>query len=197
MSERRFVNLEELGRLLQPRVSLTTLRRYVAERGENGMPIEQLGSNGVGYRFDLDLAVAWWREFQAKRDAAEETRRDELEQWSLDLYGDAPPIDDAGKRMSPAERKTLAEATKLEDYNRRQRGELVVRVDLEAALAAAVIATRADLMQIPAEAARRLALAPAQAAELEQIIRRRVNGLAERLGTVTGGHVDTTAGTIA
>ena len=53
--------------------------------------------------------------------------------------------------LSVAERKALADAIKVEDLNRVNRGELVEQIPTLGRLAGAMLNLRRELMQVPAE----------------------------------------------
>lgn len=100
----------------------------------------------------------------------------------------AQTIEDLAKRIeredasvSPAERKAEAEAVRLEDYNRRRRGELVEVGPLKASLASAIVAVRNAVMQVPAQAARDLGLDRETRIELDRRTEAALNRLAAEL----------------
>ena len=182
------VNMEMLARVLQPPVSLNTISALARDYKNSGMPIVKTGKNGKPYEFELDAVADWWAQRNADRAAAKDDKLEQLDLWARQRYGEPAARGSDGKVLSPSERKTLADAVRAEDYNRRQRGELLVKADYEVALVNAVVETRIDLMQIPSEAQKRLGLAPDQVRQLEEIVRRRCDSLAEKLGAPAAAH---------
>ena len=157
-----------------------TLRDVI--RRHPDFPVLQGGSNGIPYEFDADACAEWWRDHAAKIEEAEEARRAQLDMWRAELFGKDAAAEDADTRsLTPAERKAELEAQILEDKLRRARGELIDRASTMSALSTAIVELRNELMQIPAELARKADLEREDRIALEEMIERRLNGLARKL----------------
>ena len=108
------------------------------------------GKNGIAYEIDPDEAMAWWRAHHQAESAKAAERQRQIDMWAAELYGPAEE-EDGAVGLSAVERKALADAIRVEDYNRARRGELIERAPLAARLVAAMLTLRRDLLQIPAD----------------------------------------------
>jgi phage terminase Nu1 subunit (DNA packaging protein) len=172
----RIVNLSELAMILD--ISSTALTDQI--RRDQTFPVLERGSNGVAYRFDLDAVKAYRDAKQAAIDEATARRNADLAKWRLDFYGETADPEESFT-LSPAERRAEADAIRLEDYNRRQRGELVERSALISALASAVMALRQGLLPLATDFAKRHGLTREQRIELEGQIGARIDQLSDTL----------------
>ncbi len=176
----RTVNLTELADVL--RVSTNTLREVVRKAAD--FPVVARGSNGVAYEFDLDDVVAWWRANDERVESEKADRRGQLDLWRSEIFGDRADDDRAAPGLTATERRAEFEAQLMADKLRRQRGETIERATLERIVAAAVAEVRNGMLQVPAEFAKRRSLDREARIELESMIERRLDNLADRLGDV-------------
>lgn len=159
-------------------VSTDTLREVIRKHAD--FPMRVRGAVGVPYEFDADQVAAWWRRNAEKIEEQEQARRRQLDLWRREIYGKGE--DPTDKPLTVAERRALAEAARVEDYNRFRRGELVERARCESRLMTALIALRNELLQVPSEYARRHGLGRQERLELEALFEQRLSDLADRLG---------------
>lgn len=174
---RRIVSQAELAYIRG--CSSNALREFI--RNHPDFPVLRRGSNGVAYEFDLDKVLAWYAAHDEAKSEKQRKRQAELDLWRRDFYGEEQTDEDAIK-LSPAERKLLADAVRVEDYNRKIRQELIERAPVEAILNEASIRLRKSLLQIPIEFARARGLDRDDRLALERMIRNKLNGLAAELG---------------
>ena len=165
---RRIVNLVELAFVLD--ISTKALTEQIRQDPE--FPVEERGSHGVPYKFDLDKVLPHREEKRREKDAAEHARREELRQWQLDLYGEAPEADQG---ITPRERIALADAVTKEDYNRKIRNELLEKWRVAEKLRKAFGRMQKGFRQIAPEFARELGLERPQRIALDAMIRETVN----------------------
>ncbi|HSF94832.1 MAG TPA: hypothetical protein VLA52_07380 [Thermohalobaculum sp.] len=171
------VNLTELAQITGR--SVPTLKKLIAAHDD--FPVASRGSNGVAYSFDARAVKAWLDQQTSLGQAEDAERRRQLELWRAELYGPPPPVEGPAV-MTPAQRKAEAEAVRIEDYNRRQRAELLPRAPMAALIDASVVALRKELMQIPAEHCRARGHGREERLALEALIAARLERLADRLG---------------
>lgn len=183
MSE--IVNQTELAEILGVSVpTLATLRRQ-------GMPVEKEGGNGIGYEYDAEACVDWFREHRAERSRAEGARREKIAELRKGLFGEELEADDPFDGISPAEIRTLTEAARSRDVLERQRGTLVPLDRVLADYQATFAFIRAQILGLPDKLARELALEPDDVEAVHRISVDTVSTLHRMLrqDEVAGGHV--------
>lgn len=101
-----------------------------------------------------------------------------------DLFGDDPPAKNKGGRPVADHRQqlVLAQAEGQRIKNAKMLGELVAAADVEHAWTAAVLELRAGLLALPSRLGARVALTPAQVAELDAELREAMSALAAAVG---------------
>lgn len=172
----RTLNMSELAHVLG--MSLPTLRGYLQKYPD--FPVERRGDKGDPYAFDFDAVRVWLDRHDAGKKEAEEARREQLELLGAEIYG-ASPAAAEGKVLTPAERKTLAEAVRAEDYNRVKRGELLERREIAYQLRQAFAKMQKGLRRIPHDFARETGIERGARLALENLIRQRTNEMIEAL----------------
>ena len=144
------LNRAQLARALDKTV--VTVDDYVAK----GMPVEEKGSNGQAYKFQLSRCWAWLRE----RDTAEAERNEAAEravgQMRLALLGGEDG--DSEQALSPKDRAALYESEHRYMQAAQLRGELVRRGDMVDLLERVFAIVRDSVSALPDRLARECGL---------------------------------------
>ena len=172
----RTVNLTELASVLG--MSDNALRALIRNNPE--FPVLSRGSSGVPYEFDIDAVIAWRQEHEAAILAAEEARNNQLDLLRAEIYG--PSSENEPKGLTPDQRRKLADATRMEDYNRVRRKGLLERAPLKAILSAVWVEHQRTLRQLPIEFARRVGLESEDRGILKEMVDEKLHKMSREFG---------------
>lgn len=158
-----------------------TLRRLIKENPDfPAVP----GTNGVAYLIDVAGAVAWLKERDAKRVAAERAHAEQVRQLGLELLGEDAAADVGQAGLSIDERKKLLEEEFYAIKVAEKRGELIRKADVEAAIADVIVADARNRANFMARLAKRVTLGREQIAAGQELMdhdRRQFAAALERL----------------
>ena len=138
------VSLIELQRVVG--ISDKTLRKLMTENAD--FPVLVRGAPGVEYQFAARDVKAWLDAHEAKLEAAKRERQEQLSQLSLDLLS-GESAGEAFAGLTPSEQKVALENEALAMKLSRERGQLVLARDVEAALERVITTLRQDLLSLP------------------------------------------------
>lgn len=109
-----------------------TLRKWIAAQPDQPWIIKR-GSNGDAYEIDMAGAVEAWKAEEAAKLEAARQRSQELRQFGMEFgLGAGAEPEQAG--LSIAERKLLLEEEVIAIKIARERGDLVAKAEIEAAI---------------------------------------------------------------
>lgn len=172
------VNLTELADILD--VSEPTLKRLM--RANADFPIKRGGSNGVPYAFDARAVVAWWQAHEAAVAAEREQKADRAQQLRLELLGGVTTGEAQGLTGKQRLDELNAELTAMRVA--KERGELLVKADVEQHLANAFTILRQEIQQVAPSASRAFTLSRDDRLKLEDMLATALRNAAKRLGAV-------------
>lgn len=110
-----------------------TIRKLIAAHAD--FPILKRGTNGSAYEFDLSAAHGFILALQRREEEAARARAEEVRQFGLQLLGDdAASAKPEAVGLSPTERLALLQEELVAMKVAKERGELVRKDSVEAAL---------------------------------------------------------------
>ena len=170
------VNKTELCRIFD--VSNTLVDRWLRD----GCPVEQQGTHGVGYQFNVasDDGMASGKSMRRKR-RSEEERQARIAQLQLSFSGGDDAMGSVGGGTSPVNRLTAIQAALAEDKLRRERGELISRVSVRADYEAVFGLLRQRLLALGVILTREADLSPSQSGIVQREIRALLMALPEQI----------------
>lgn len=125
--EQVHVNKQELAELFA--ISVPTVDSWI----KAGCPVEQRGTHGKPYVFDVSKVADWRQQVEERERAAQIEREGKLQVLQLNLLP-APEVPSGG--MTQKDRREAIQTALLEDRLRRERREVIprdeVRADYEA-----------------------------------------------------------------
>jgi hypothetical protein len=161
--------------------SEVTLRKLIKENADfPAVP----GTNGVAYLIDVAEAVAWLKERDAKRIAADREHAEQVRQLGLELLGADAAADVGQAGLSIDERKKLLEEEFYAIKVAEKRGDLIRKADIEAAIADVIVADARNRANFMARLAKRVTLGREQIAAGQELMdhdRRQFAAALERL----------------
>lgn len=146
------VNLEELASALKR--SVPTVRKLIRENAD--FPVVERGDKGSPWRFCLGDVLTWWK---AREDAEAEQAGDRANLLAGLVEPEAPGI----ARITPSQRKALAEAVRIEMRNAEEAGLLIPAARVQSVLTELVRELSGMLDQLPVTLQRQAGLSPDQA----------------------------------
>lgn len=147
------VNMDEMAGILG--VSLPTMRALL-KRYED-FPVLSRGAKGIAWQFDPEAVVAFMRDQQEAERAAQAARDELLAQ--VVLPGLDPP--EGAGTVSAQDRLRTAQAMRAEDALAKERGFLVAKHEMRAALIGIWPELTRSILAIPGQMARQHNLPPA------------------------------------
>lgn len=178
VGESNIVNLGELADVVG--FTTNTLREIIRKNPD--FPVEEEGSHGVAYRFDLDQVIAWWQSHAEQVAAAKAERKSEIDQMRLELFGEEP--DPETKGFTPGERRAEIEMQLSFDKLRRQRGDLLDRTEVATILRQSFAELGKSIRQIAPALAREFDLDRRTRAGIDAGLRKEFNAIIDRLQTM-------------
>lgn len=158
-------------------ITIPTMKRWIA----SGCPVVEKGSNGQAYKISLRAVAAWRHEIAEADETAAAERAEADTQLRLELLGpDVLPDDDA-RHLSPAQREAFTRSELNRIKLARERGDLVLAVDVRLEMAQAFAAVRDRLRLLPDELATRLDLDEATTTVVLERIDEVLNDLADTI----------------
>ena len=121
------INLEQMAEALH--ISRPTMRELLKRYPD--MPVVRRGSNGVPWQFDKAAVIDFVQAKRAEEAAAGAARDEYLAQIMLPMEGIVSAEEEG---LSPGDRLKAAQAMIKEDQLARERGFLVAKTDMRAAL---------------------------------------------------------------
>lgn len=168
-----FLNREELA--YAEGVSLPTVDRWI----KADCPVEEKGGNGRPYKFSLVKVRAWRRQCDEAAEAEDRRKREHIAQLSLPLEGGAVREE---QRLNPKDRTAWLQAELLSNKARRERGELVEAMAVEAEFRATFKRIRIFLQSLPDALQRDLPwLGASEVAQLQDMLDRFQEDMARKL----------------
>jgi len=144
-----------------------TLRRLIKDNPDfPAVP----GTNGVAYLIDVAGAIAWLKERDAKRIAAERAHAEQVRQLGLALLGEDAAADVGQAGLSIDERKKLLEEEFYAIKVAEKRGELIRKADIEAAISDVLVADARRRSSFMTRLAKRVNLTRDQLAAAEELM---------------------------
>lgn len=144
-----------------------TLRRLIKENIDfPAVP----GTNGVAYLIDVAGAIAWLKDRDSKRIAAERAHAEQVRQLGLALLGEDAAADVGQAGLSIDERKKLLEEEFYAIKVAEKRGELIRKADIEAAISDVLVADARRRSSFMTRLAKRVNLTRDQLAAAEELM---------------------------
>jgi len=160
-----------------------TLRKLIEQNAD--FPVISRGKNGQAYEFDLEAAVTFIKDLRRREEEQARARSEEVRQLGLQLLGDdALAADERTVGLTPTERKAMLEEELLATKLAVQRGELVRKLEIEAALGQFVIMVAEKLVTFSARLAKRADISRDVIAVIDRMIeadRRDIAAAMERM----------------
>jgi len=180
--DKYLVNLGQLADITG--ISETSLRKWV--RARDDFPIEKGGSHGVPYEFDVRQVKAWIDRHEAEARAEREAEAERSRQLRLELFGDDGLVAEEQQKLSAREERELIQA-RIEGLKLAERqGQILVKTEVEQAVAAAFSALRDDLLGLADALAAEFSLSREARVQLEERIGKTLHRLADNLGSAEG-----------
>ncbi|MGX9966078.1 hypothetical protein ACVFYP_22320 [Roseomonas sp. F4] len=173
------VNLEQMADAL--RVSRPTMRELLKRYPD--LPVVERGRNGVPWQFNKSEVIAFIVAKRAEEAAAGAAKDEYLAQISLPLEGVIAPEDRA---LSAGDRLKNAQAMLKEDQVARERGFLVLKTEMRAALNEIWSPLNQALQAMPGTLARRHNLPDQVARDMRNFISTEQRELHRRLTALLG-----------
>ena len=151
------------------------------------------GRNGVAYEMDLAAAISFIKGLEAKKEEERRASADQVKQLGLALLGEDAASDLAQAALSATERKAMLEGELFAIRVGRERGELVRKASMEAAVGAVFQLLNSKMRSLPARLSKRMELSRKQIALIDQIVERDLTELAdkfEEMGRTGDGATD-------
>lgn len=161
-----------------------TLKKMLAEHP--GFPVLKRGKNGVAYEFDLVAAHQFVTAIRAAEEEAARSRAAEVHQLGLELMGGVSLAGSSDAGLTASDRKTMMEAEILANRLGKDRGELVIKVSVEAAVAAVFQLLNGKYLSFGARLSKRIELTREQIAIVEQMAERDLVELASKFEEMGG-----------
>lgn len=161
-----------------------TLKKMMAEHP--AFPVLKRGKNGVAYELDLVAAHQFVTAIRAAEEEAARSRAAEVHQLGLDLMGGVSLAGPSDAGMSAADRKAMIEAEILANRLGKDRGELVQKVTVDAAVAAVFQLLNRKYLSFGARLSKRIELTREQIAIVEQMAERDLVELANKFEEMGG-----------
>ena len=168
-----------------------TLRKLIDENPD--FPLLSRGRNGVAYEMDLAAAISFIKGLEAKKEEERRASADQVKQLGLALLGEDAASDLAQAALSATERKAMLEGELFAIRVGRERGELVRKASMEAAVGAVFQLLNSKMRSLPARLSKRMELSRKQIALIDQIVERDLTELAdkfEEMGRTGDGATD-------
>ncbi|API58290.1 hypothetical protein BSL82_02360 [Tardibacter chloracetimidivorans] len=156
-----------------------TLRKLIDENPD--FPVVSRGKNGQAYEIDAEAGLKW---LKARREAEEQARRerqDRLNQLSLNLLGSDAAARPGNSGLSPREISEALQAEVDAIKLAQLRGELVRKVEVEAALSQFMVALRQQLRTMPQRLGKRVEVRREILIALDALIDGDLHLIADRL----------------
>lgn len=161
-----------------------TLKKMLAEHA--AFPVLKRGKNGVAYEFDLVAAHQFVIAVRAAEEEAARSRAAEVHQLGLELMGGQSLAGSSEAGLSAADRKAMMEAEILANRLGKDRGELVLKGSVEAAMAAVFQLLNGKYLSFGARLSKRIELTREQIAIVEQMAERDLVELASKFEEMGG-----------
>jgi hypothetical protein len=163
-----------------------TLRKLIEQNAD--FPVISRGKNGQSYEFDLEATIAFIKDLRRREEDEARARSEEVRQLGLQLLGDdALAASERTVGLSPTERKAMLEEELLATKLAVQRGELVRKLETEAAIAQFVLLVADKQVTFSARLAKRADISRDLIAVIDRMIeadRRDIAAAMERMSNV-------------
>lgn len=113
------------------------LRKFLNDHPD--FPVVSRGKNGVSYEIDMEAGAAYLNDLKATEQDAARKRQEEIQQQALDLFGGDRATGDERSGLTPQERKFLLEEELISMRIGKERGELIRKESIEAAISAVLV----------------------------------------------------------
>lgn len=144
-----------------------TLRRLIKENPD--FPANP-GTNGQAYEIDVAAGVAWLKAREAKRVQSERDHAERVRQLGLELLGEGAAADVSQVGLSADERRKLLEEEFYAIKVAEKRGELIRKIEIEAAISDVLVADAQRRASFMTRLAKRVNLTREQLAAAEELI---------------------------
>lgn len=114
---------------------------------KDGMPVEQEGTNGQAYTFQLSKCWAWQCAREDARKAASEKADRSVQQMRMEMIGGS--VGETEMSLSNRERREIYEVTVAYDKLAKERGELVPRAEVIKLLDEVLSKVRSGVVGLP------------------------------------------------
>lgn len=176
--ERYLVNKAQLSQILG--VSESTLTKWIAAYAD--FPVENRGSHGVAYEFDVRKVKAWIDRHEAEAEGARQAEQERVAQLKLEFIGDdGLGLGEEGRKLTPKEEQELIAARMAALRLSREQGQILNRADVEESIGEAFRVFREEVEALPQKMAREFALSRQDINWLDTELAAALQRLANRL----------------